>query len=165
MNIEKQIHQTRPFHSEYEKLFVNLLYTGKIITQAAADHLKPYNISLQQYNILRILRGKHPGVTTVTAIRERMLDPMSDTSRIVDLLNRKGLVARQTNVENRRKTDVKITASGLELLQKIDAGNEQFFAILNTLTPQQAQQLNTLLDLSRTQIEQSLHQPGRVEQE
>src|ERR1039458_3554105 len=89
MQLEKEIHQVKPFRNDYHKASVNIVYTGKWMMQFHADILKPYGLTIQQYNILRILRGQYPNATTVKLIRERMLDRMSDASRIVELLRKR----------------------------------------------------------------------------
>src|ERR1035437_121254 len=117
MTLESEIHQVKPFRNNYHKAAVNIIHSGKWMLQFMADVLKQYRLTPQQYNILRILRGKYPEATTVIYIRERMLDRMSDASRIVELLRKKGLVERNVCEGNRRKMDVLITAKGLHLLR------------------------------------------------
>ena len=74
MILEKEIQQVKPFRNNYHKAAVNLIFTGKWMIQFHSDVFKQYNLTIQQYNILRILRGRNPGATTVKLIRERMLD-------------------------------------------------------------------------------------------
>jgi DNA-binding MarR family transcriptional regulator len=149
MLLEKEIKQTRPFRNDYHKASVNLVYTGKWMIQFHTDIFKRYGLTIQQYNILRILRGRYPGATTVKLIRERMLDRMSDTSRIVELLRKKGLTERNVSGEDRRKMDVLITQKGLDLLQEIEKENERMDQRLFTLNREEVVQLNTLLDKVR----------------
>jgi DNA-binding MarR family transcriptional regulator len=110
---------------------------------------KQYNLTIQQYNILRILRGRNPGATTVKFIRERMLDRMSDASRIVELLRKKKLAERNICGEDRRKMDVVITQKGLELLEKIEKENERMDKRLSALNEEEIVLLNDLLDKVR----------------
>jgi MarR family multiple gene transcriptional regulator MgrA len=134
----------------YHKASVNLIFTGKWIVQLHSDIFKPYKLTLQQYNILRILRGRHPEATTVKLIRERMLDRMSDASRIVEGMRKKGLLERTIHPTDRRRMDVIITAKGLHLLEEVDKKeNEGMDNQLSTLNEQEIGQLNFLLDKLR----------------
>jgi DNA-binding MarR family transcriptional regulator len=117
--------------------------------QFVTDFLKPYKLTLQQYNILRILRGKYPEAITVTFIRDRMLDRMSDASRLVEHLRKKELVIRTTAGSDRRRMDVVITEKGLALLEEIEKENDQMDKRLATLDEQEVVQLNFLLDKFR----------------
>ncbi len=117
--------------------------------QFNSDFLKPYNITPQQFNILRILRGKYPEALTIIYIRERMLDRMSDASRIVELLRKKGLIERNICEGNRRRMDVLLTQKGLNLLDEIEKENERIDNRLSSLKEQEILQLNFLLDKLR----------------
>ena len=149
MPLEKEIYQVKPFRNEYHKASVNIIFTGKWMVQFHADILKPYKLTIQQYNILRILRGQYPKATTVKLIRERMLDRMSDASRIVELLRKKGLVERNIRIGDRRKMDVNITENGIQLLKEIDKESERMDKRLSALNEQEIIQLNFLLDKLR----------------
>ena len=146
---KKKIHKVRPFRNNYHKATVNLIYSGKWVLQFVTDFLKPYKLTLQQYNILRILRGKYPEAITVTFIRDRMLDRMSDASRLVEHLRKKELVIRTTAGSDRRRMDVVITEKGLALLEEIEKENDQMDKRLATLDEQEVVQLNFLLDKLR----------------
>ncbi|RMF53537.1 MAG: MarR family transcriptional regulator [Bacteroidetes bacterium] len=148
MRIEDAIKQKR-FKSEYHKLALNLMYTGSWLQTLSLRGLKPYGLSPQQFNILRILRGQHPEPVTVQAIKERMLDQMSNVSRLVEKLRQKGLVERRTCPHDRRAVDVVITQAGLDLLERIDREEAAWLEHLHTLTPEEAHQLNGLLDKVR----------------
>lgn len=149
MELEKEIQQVKSFRNEYHKAAVNLIFTGKWIVQFHADIFKPYCITIQQYNILRILRGQYPNATTVKLIRERMLDRMSDASRIVELLRKKELVERTIRQTDRRKMDVMITQNGINLLGEIEKENERMDKRLTSLNETEIVQLNFLLDKLR----------------
>jgi DNA-binding MarR family transcriptional regulator len=149
MTLEKEIHQVKPFRNAYHKAYVNLIYTGKWIMQFTSDLLKPYDVTSQQYNILRILRGRYPEATTVLFIRERMLDRMSDASRIVELLRKKEMIERNVCTDNRRKMNVVITHKGLRLLETIEKENDKMDMRLYSLNEQEINQLNYLLDKLR----------------
>ncbi len=150
MKLEKEIQQVKGFRNDYHRAAVNLIFTGKWVIQLHSDIFKPYHLTTQQYNILRILRGQYPKATTVKLIRDRMLDRMSDASRIVELLRKKKLVERTIQQLDRRKMDVIITDKGLQLLKEIDAKeNERMDNYLNKLDAAEINQLNFLLDKLR----------------
>lgn len=149
MQLEKEIHQVRPFRNDFHKATVNVIYSGKWIVQFISDVLKPYKLTLQQYNILRILRGKYPEVISVTYIRDRMLDRMSDASRIIENLRKKELIERSIAGDDRRRMDIVITEKGLHLLEEIEKENERMDKHLSSLSDQEVVQLNFLLDKLR----------------
>jgi MarR family multiple gene transcriptional regulator MgrA len=149
MLIEKEIHQLKPFRNNYHKASVNLIFTGKWMIQFHSDIFRQYNLTIQQYNILRILRGRFPLATTIKMIRDRMLDRLSDTSRIVELLRKKKLADRNICDKDRRKMDVIITQKGLDILKEMDKENERMDKKLYTLSEQEIVQLNALLDKLR----------------
>ncbi|TAL41454.1 MAG: MarR family transcriptional regulator [Chitinophagaceae bacterium] len=149
MKIEKEIQQIKPFRNNYHKAAVNLIFTGKWMMQFHSDIFKKYKLTFQQYNILRILRGQNPRAATVKLIRERMLDRMSDASRIVELLRKKELVVRNISSEDRRKTDVIITQKGLGLLEEIEKESEFMDKRLAALCTEEIVLLNNLLDKVR----------------
>lgn len=149
MILEKEINQVKPFRNNYHRAAVNLIFTGKWTTQFHSDIFKKYNLTFQQYNILRILRGGNPGALTVKLIRERMLDRMSDASRIIELLRKKKLVERNMSLEDRRKMDVMISQAGLGLLEQIEKESEYMDNRLRTLNEEEIVQLNYLLDKVR----------------
>ncbi|MFT4022274.1 MAG: MarR family transcriptional regulator [Flavihumibacter sp.] len=111
MSLSKDINQTR-FRSEYSKAMLNILYTNNWLTESTRKHLDKFGLTNQQFNILRILRGAGMPLSTLQ-IRQRMLDKMSDTSRIVDRLVKKELVEKVTCPSDRRLVDVSISARGL----------------------------------------------------
>lgn len=148
MKLESEIKQER-FRSEYQKLAVNLLYTGGWLSLKSHGMLKPYNLTTQQYNILRILKGQYPEPATVNLLIERMMDKMSNASRIVDRLEEKKLVLRKQKSDDRRCVDVIITEKGIKLLEKIQSTDEKFEQILKTLSVTEAKKLNDLLDKLR----------------
>ena len=148
MGIEKDIHQVR-FVSDKQKAVINLLYTYGWVIEKIKDFLSKDDITHQQYNILRILRGSHPNPLSTLQIRERMLDRMSDTSRIVDRLVIKGLVKKSTCSKDKRLVDVVITEKGQKLLKKIEAEVDQVAVLMANLTDKEAAQLSDLLDKLR----------------
>lgn len=148
MKIEEAIQQ-KHFEHEWQKATINILYTSNWVSQLIKESLKSHDITLQQYNVLRILKGQYPSPVTTSVIRERMLDKMSDASRIVDRLHKKGWVLRQQCPLDRRLVDIVITEAGLELLKTIDLDREQIDFILKNLSEEEARMLNTLLDKIR----------------
>ena len=148
MKIEDEIKQPI-FKNEYSKMVINIMFTSNWINQKVHCFLKEFDLSPQQFNILRILRGQYPGSTTITTIQERMLDKMSNASRLVEKLRIKGFVTRDTDDSDRRQVKVKITEAGLELLKKTDSLNDKHNNFSDTITPEEAQTLNYLLDKLR----------------
>lgn len=148
MGIEKDIHQTK-FSSSRQKAMINVLYSYGWIIEQIKNFLAKEDITHQQFNILRILRGSHPRPLSTLQIRERMLDKMSDTSRIVDRLVAKELVQKTTCEADKRLVDVLITEKGQELLRRIDAEGDFIHQIMGQLTEEDAQQLSDLLDKLR----------------
>ena len=149
MKLEDAIHQQKFLH-EWQKSIINIIYTNNWMVGQIKASLKSFGITLQQYNVLRILRGQHPKPITTSTIRERMLDKMSDASRIVDRLNKKGLVIRSTCPTDKRLVDVVISEKGLQLLNTISAHTNQLENITSNLTEEEARTLNQLLDKIRT---------------
>jgi DNA-binding MarR family transcriptional regulator len=147
MSIEKDIQQSK-FRNEYHKTVVNLIFTYNWITEKTKQFFEKGDITSQQYNILRILRGAGKPLSTLQ-IRQRMLDKMSDTSRIVDRLVKKELVQKVICKTDRRLVDVTITDTGMQLLDKLDSYNEQMDAMLESLSEEEAKTLNNLLDKIR----------------
>ena len=148
MQIEKEIKQSS-FKNEYHKLSVNLLFTGHWLQLQNHNHLKPFGVTVQQFNILRILKGQYPLPVTVSLLIDRMMDKMSNASRLVEKLRRKGLVERRVCENDRRAVDVLITPSGLDLLKNIEKHDKKWEKVLQTLSVSEAAQLNALLDKLR----------------
>jgi len=148
MKLEEAIQQKR-FAHEWQKAVINIIYTSKWIEEEIKVTLKKHGLTLQQYNVLRILKGQSPKPLSTSAIRRRMLDKMSDASRIVDRLYKKKLVLRTPCPADKRLVDVLISEKGLELLDEIDLMKEQMDFLLNNLNETEAKQLNTLLDKAR----------------
>ncbi len=149
MRIEDEIKQAS-FKYPYLKANINLLFTGNWLTLLNAKMLKPFGISLQQFNVLRILRGKHPESANIGEITSRMLDKSSNVSRLVDKLVAKNFVSKSNLTHDQRQTQVVITDAGLELLnQASEAVEAGLDAAYLHLTEAQASQLSDLLDLLR----------------
>lgn len=148
MKLEDEIKQ-KNFRNQYQKLAVNILLTGSWMSFRSYEMLKPFKLTTQQYNILRILRGQYPTPVTVNLLIERMMDKMSNASRIVDRLVAKKLVERKMKAEDRRCVDVIITEKGLKLLKKIEDSEIKFESNFRTLNEMEAKKLNDLLDKLR----------------
>lgn len=148
MSIEQDIKQAQ-FRNNHQKGIINIIYTYNWLMERIKNILASEDITHQQFNILRILRGAHPSPLSTLQIRERMLDKMSDTSRIVDRLVAKGLVTKSISPVDKRLVDVVISEAGQQLLQKLDTRVEEMDNILGGLTEAEAQQLSNLLDQVR----------------
>jgi DNA-binding MarR family transcriptional regulator len=148
MEIEKEIKQ-RSFKTEYHKLSVNLMFTCGWLHQINQAFLKKYGLTEQQFNILRILRGQHPKPARVNLLIERMLDKMSNASRLVEKLRKKGLVERYICEHDRRAVNVIITNKGLDLLKIIDKNDDKWENSFHTLSPSEVEVMNRLLDKLR----------------
>ena len=149
VKLEDEIKQ-KSFPSPYHRMVVNIMFTGNWMQKELSAQLRPFGISLQQHNVLSILRGQHPEPSTLSLIQERMLDRMSNATRLVDKLMEKGLVDRCQCAENRRKVDIVITPAGLDLLQQTEAITRQIPSRYGALTVEEATMLGQLLDKIRT---------------
>mgnify|MGYP000688771141 CR=1 FL=1 len=148
MKIEEEIKQER-FKDEYQKLIINQLFTGKWIASIIAKHLKQFGLSTQQYNVLRILRGQKSNAISVNEIADRMIDKMSNVSRLIDKLTQKELVRRKINFEDRRQVDIEITDKGLKLVNQVEQEESKLNQNFTNLNQEEAKQLNALLDKFR----------------
>ena len=149
MKIEDEIKQKK-FKNEYQKLGINILFTSTWISSTNMHSLKPFGLSWQQFNILRILKGMHPKPATVKLLTERMIDKMSNASRLVEKLKKKGLVERQASDIDRRRVDIVITAEGMDVIAKASKELEKdMFSNMSSLSEDEAIQLNSLLDKLR----------------
>ena len=149
MELEKEIRQNVKFQSEYQKLSVNILYSASWLDILISRKLKPYGLTIQQFNVLRILRGQLPEPATINTLIDRMIDKSSNASRLVDRLQQKELVDRCSNTVDKRSVHVKITEKGLELLKVIDNVASSFEEVLHHLPEKEAKELNRLLDKMR----------------
>lgn len=147
MSLEKDINQSN-FRNEHQKAIINLIYTYNWMNEQMRAFFERVDITSQQFNILRILRGAGQPLSTLQ-IRQRMLDKMSDTSRIVDRLITKGLVKKVVCKSDKRLVDVSITDKGKKLLEKTDKYEPEMDALFGSLTDAEAKTLNKLLDKIR----------------
>jgi len=138
------------FRNERHKALINLTFTEKQLTYSFFQLLKKYGLTEPQYNILRVLRGfRSQGTSSISFLKERMLDRSSDVSRLIDKLFEKGLVNRKENGSDRRQKDVEITEKGLQLLLNMDDCEKKADELLHNLTDGEVLELNRLLDKIR----------------
>ena len=151
MGIEKEIsyHQ---FRSEYEKILVNIYYTNNWLFEKYEQTLSKYNLTAQQFNVLKILFASYPKPIMISNIKERMLDKNSDRTRIVDRLLSKNLISRRRDQSNRRKVIVKLNVIGYHLMVKMNKEVEVFENLVTHLSPKEATSLNMLLDKIRNKV-------------
>jgi DNA-binding MarR family transcriptional regulator len=145
MQIDKEI-QSSKFDDNYHKLVINIAYTDAWLSNLFRYKFEKYNLTQQQFNILRILRGQYPNPATVNLLKERMIDKMSDASRIVDRLVQKGFVSRCTNNKDRRSVDIRISDTGLDILSKMDGEFRAKDFLKDNLSEEDAGKLSDLLD-------------------
>ena len=133
-----------------KRIVLNILYTNNVIGDKFLDILKPYDLSGEQYNVLRILSGQKGNPANMCVIQERMITKNSNTTRLIDKLLLKELVTRNVCPENRRKIEIEITKKGLDVLLELDPKVKEYeenFA--NNLSAEEVQQLISLLEKYR----------------
>lgn len=148
MSLEQDIQQ-KTFRSDYQKALLNILFTSNYLITIVNDFFKPYHITRQQYNVMRIIKGQLPKAASIQLIRDRMLDKMSDASRIVERLRLKNMVKREISPDDKRIVHVTITDEGIKLLESIEIHVEEMEKSIKNLSPEEAVQLNNLLDKIR----------------
>lgn len=146
MGINKDIGHEK-FRNGQNKAMVNIMFTHAWMIEHIKSFVKSENLTPQQYNILRILRGSGGPLSTLQ-LREKMLDKMSDTSRIVERMVAKGLVQKTVSEKDKRMVDVSITPVGMQLLDNLDNKNEELDGIVH-LNDHELETLNNLLDKLR----------------
>jgi len=145
MKLEDEIKQ-KSFKSPYQKLAVNLLYTNNWLSKHYDGFFKGLDLTIQQYNVLRILRGQSPTPCNLKLVKDRMLDPMSDASRILDKLVAKDYAIRGQCNDDRRSVNLLITEKGLKLLEQLDFIDDSTEEIFKNLPFEKINLLNALLD-------------------
>jgi DNA-binding MarR family transcriptional regulator len=148
MELEKEIQQTS-FRSNRHKAILNILFTAGWLGCRQQRFFKPFDLTPQQYNVLRILRGQKGEAIGVNGIQERMLDRSSNASRLVDKLIEKGLVDRTTSATDRRQVDITITKAGTKMLEQIDAALNSEEEQFGEISEEEAAVLSKLLDKLR----------------
>jgi len=148
MKLELAIKQSKPFKNEREKAVVNIVFTHGWLNSEMKSFFKLFGITSKQYNILRILKGADKPVST-SFIRERLVEKLSDVSRIVDRMHSKGLVIKKGCEKDRRLVDVKISSQGLSVIKKIDKENYKIDNLFDNLSEKEIKTLNVILDKLR----------------
>lgn len=148
MRLEDEIVQ-REFLDENHKALVNIIYTHNFLMNKMTGFFKSRGITRQQFNVLRILRGQYPKAANLNLIKDRMLDKMSDASRIVERLRLKKLIDRKQSLTDRREVEITINKTGLNLLDETDEEIKKFYQMFDSLSADEVGQLNELLDKFR----------------
>ena len=149
MKIEDEIKQ-RKFKDSYQKAAINIFFTASWMNSLNTEALKPFNISIQQFNILRILKGMYPKPATVKLLTERMIDKMSNASRLVDKLKSKNFVERKSCPSDRRRVDIIITDLGLKTVNEASKALESGInRKMKGISEDEAALLSDLLDKIR----------------
>lgn len=145
--IEDAIQQSK-FRNSHQKAVINLIYTANWLQNRHQNFFKPFGITGHQYNILRVLKGQYPKSISATEIKSRLLDQNSDVSRLLERLLQKQLITKSASENDKRASDVFISAQGLELLEQLEKHQKELDFAIN-LTPEEASQLSDLLDKCR----------------
>tara|TARA_B110000459_G_C16575047_1_gene478361 strand:+ start:1232 stop:1681 length:450 start_codon:yes stop_codon:yes gene_type:complete len=148
MRLEEELQQDG-FQSEHQKAVLNILFTSNWLESDSARVLKPFGISSQQYNVLRILKGQGTNAISVNNIMSRMIDKMSNASRLVEKLRKKEFIERVTCEHDRRQVDVRITETGIALLKEADKEMNKFDGMKDKITEKEAVSLSKLLEKIR----------------
>ncbi|RAU84438.1 MarR family winged helix-turn-helix transcriptional regulator [Pontibacter arcticus] len=148
MRIEDELKQIE-FKSDYGRLLVNLLFTNNWLNQQLLPFFKQFGLTLQQHNVLSILRGQHPKPVCFGDIQSRMVERNSNVTRLIDKLIEKGFVTRDICQENRRMIDVRVTPLGLSVLEQVDSKFPHLFNQFDNLSPEEAVLASNLLDKLR----------------
>ena len=148
MQIEQAIHQKKPFKNEWQRAAVNLLFTSNWLKHHQTAILKKYGLTIQQYNVLRILKGADRPIST-SVIRERLIDKMADTSRLAERMAQKNLVQRTPCADDKRLIDVSLSNKGIKLVNKVEEALPTMDDLLSELSQDEAKILNNLLDKLR----------------
>ena len=151
MSTDKELRE-KAYSSEFQRLRINILYTANWLNTQDREFLKPYGITTKQFNILRILRG-HKGKTalSILEIKQKMIDHMSDVSRLIDRLMKKDLILRKNCEVDRRTIRIAITKDGLRLLSKIDEFIPKLDEVFLNITEDDAIVLNKGLNKLRVE--------------
>ena len=148
MKLEDEIKQ-KEFKNPFYKAILNVRVTESWLSTQINQTLKPFGVSQEQYNVLRILKGQYPEPSPLQLISERMVNRMSNATRLVEKLRQGGYVTRHECPSNRRKVDILITEKGISLLEQIKPEIEQAMDGMKNLSEEEAEQMNRLLDKFR----------------
>lgn len=148
----EELIKTKPYKDPHQRAFINIIYTGSWLVGKLNQVMKPYGITEPQYNVLRILKGQHGNAINLFEIQSRMVQPMSNVSRLIDKLLNKGFVSRTERKENRRMVDISITDKGLQLIDDLEEPIQKTFKKINdNLKKEEARQLAEWLDQLRNE--------------
>lgn len=148
MKLEDEIKQGK-FTSAQQKVLVNIIFTANWVNAQLRNIIKEHSITLQQYNVLRILRGKYPKWANPGEIKAVMLDKNPDLTRLCDRMCDQGLISRAVDEVNRRKMNICITEKGLKVLEQIDPEIHKIEQKMVHIQDTEAEQLSELLDRLR----------------
>lgn len=147
MSTIEELLKTKPFTDPYQKAFLNVMYTGVWLQQKVSQTLKPHDLTEPQFNVLRILRGQNGCSMNLYEIQSRMIQKMSNVSRLIDKLLAKNLVERIECKENRRRVDISITKKGLDMLTSLEPDIQKLYdEIKANISSEQAQIISAVLD-------------------
>jgi DNA-binding MarR family transcriptional regulator len=149
MKLEEVLQQEKGFPDEWEKAFLNIIYTANYLNYHQYQFMKEFGLTTEQYNILRILKGQQPEPASINLLKERMLNKMSNASRLVENLERKQLVTRHPSAQDRRQMDVAITQKGLDLLKTISRHYPGARGNYGHISEEDMKTLNNILDRIR----------------
>lgn len=150
METKKTLRNNKIFVNNYQKVVLNVIYTNGVLMGRNKRMLEPYDVSPQQYYVLRVLGNMHPVSATVKSLTDKMIDKMSNTSRLVEKLKQKGLVERDPSTADRRRVEVKLTEKGMNLIETtVPMIDEQVDLMAQCISPKEVQTLNSLLDKLR----------------
>jgi DNA-binding MarR family transcriptional regulator len=149
------IHQTKPFASIEEELLVSLLRTGDVLHERFEQIIRPFNISMTQYNVLRILRGAEPTGRTCGEIGERMIAREPDVTRLLERMDKAGLIKRTRDSQDRRVVVTRITSGGLKLLDEMEPNLRELDGVLKPMGERKIETTLKLLDEVREHVGQN----------
>ncbi len=150
--VGEEIHQTKPFATMEEELLVSLLRTTDVLRERFEQIIRPFNISMTQYNVLRILRGAEPGGRTCGEIGERMIAREPDVTRLLERMDKAGLLKRTRDSEDRRVVVTRITSSGLKLLNELEPKLRRLDGLLKPMGERKIETMLKLLDDVRAHV-------------
>lgn len=153
MPILEELIKTKPIQDPHQRAYLNIMYTGNWLFNRINNALKPFDLTEPQYNVLRILRGQNGASMSLFEVQDRMIQKMSNVSRLIDKLLEKGWVVRTECKDNRRKVDISITDAGLNILNEVDPSLRAAFDQIDAnLTSEDATTLGNLLDTMRKDL-------------
>jgi len=156
--LKDEIQQTRPFASIEQETYLNIIRTASLLQHEMGEMLRPYDITPTQYNVLRILRGAGEAGLCRNEIRDRLVAQVPDATRLIDRMVETGLVSRERDSKDRRRTTTRITQQGRTVLERIEAPlNEEHTRRLGHLSPQEHRTLTRLLETVRQRPQPQHH--------